>query len=316
MSSIQKVLKYIEQFELWEKTYAGSIPWSLRFLGNDSSYPHLYFSACIHGNEVGSLPALSTFIESLINQKIHYPGTITISLGNLEAMRAGVRFVKNDMNRHFGDPAAKGSEALRANELCQLIDECDIFVDLHQTIEPTTEPFYVISDTQENRYWAQALGVAQKAILRNPQVDTYLTATTYAYKQKKLAATIELSQKGFYESATLLTKKSIERTMELTLRWQQGASLESLSKNETALTFLIMAHYEKFDGPLCHLLPGWSNLSPIRKGQIFGKNHAGKDLFSPLEGYILFPKYIERDSHGAAIAPLPKDIITILKPVI
>ncbi|MCB9025117.1 MAG: succinylglutamate desuccinylase/aspartoacylase family protein [Bdellovibrionaceae bacterium] len=307
----QCIEQYIEQFQRWGHQHAGPVPWSLRFSGSDLTYPHIYFSACVHGNEIGSLPAIMNFIEKLIDNKNHYPGTLTFSLGNVEAMKANVRFLQVDMNRHFGDKQSKEPESLRANDLCQLIDDCDIFIDLHQTIEPTSEPFYVISDTLNNRMWSQALAVANKAILRNPKVDTYLTATTYAYKKQKIASTIELSQKGFNDFATQLCENILNKTLELAIILKDNFNLEKFCKNTNTLSWLIMAHYEKFDGPFCQLNPGWKNLSPIKKGEIYGKNQEGKPLVSPIDGFTLFPKYVDRDSAGAAIGPLPKDIMTL-----
>lgn len=313
MSADQKVHQYIEQFKKWEKHHAGPISWSLRFPGTDNSFPHIYFSTCVHGNEVGSLPSVISFIGDLINKKNNYPGSLTFSLGNVEAMKANVRFLNVDMNRHFGDKQSHEPESLRANDLCRLIDDCDIFIDLHQTIEPTSEPFYVISDTLNNRYWSQALGIAKKAILRNPKVDTYQTATTYAYKKNKIATTIEVSQKGFNDSASQLCNKILIKTIDLALKLKGSFNLEVLCQNTATIEWLVMAHYEKFDGPLCQLNSGWKNLSPIKKGELYGKNHTGEALISPFDGYTLFPKYVDRDSTGAAVGPLPKDIMTLTK---
>ena len=309
------LMRYLDLFNTYEGEHAGPIEYSLRFPGNDQSYPHLYFSACVHGNEIGSLPAFFDLIKKLAEGKNNYPGTITVSLGNIEAMQAGVRYKELDMNRHFGDKATSPYEAARANQLCQLIDECDIFIDLHQTIEPTSEPFFVLSDKPENRNFAQALELINKAILRSPTKDSYLTATTYAFRKDKVAVTVELSQKGINNQATILCEKIIDKTQKLASKIQQGLTYQDLAANSPQLTWLAISYYQKFDGPLCKLVPGFSNLDAIKENQILGQTQSGENFFAPFSGFVLFPKYVKRDSSGAAISTPPKDIIAITKTV-
>ncbi|MCB0391893.1 MAG: succinylglutamate desuccinylase/aspartoacylase family protein [Bdellovibrionales bacterium] len=306
-------MEYLEKFKEFEKQYSGPIDYSLRFPSTEANYPHIYFSACVHGNEIGSLPALFELIENLHSKKINYPGTITISLGNIEAIKQDVRFVEKDMNRHFGDSQTHHPEAQRANKLCQLIDECDLFIDLHQTIEPTSEPFFVLSDVSENRNFAQALALINKAILRSPTNDSYLTATTYAYRKNKIAVTIELSQKGINTQATQLAKKIFTKTFDLACAISTGKKIEDLCKGCAPLTWLAITHYQEFDGPLCHLTEGFSNLDFVSKGQVLGYKNNGEAFTAPFDGFVLFPKYVERDEKGASIQTPPKDIIALTK---
>ncbi|MCB0357290.1 MAG: succinylglutamate desuccinylase/aspartoacylase family protein [Bdellovibrionales bacterium] len=308
-------MNFIEELQKYDKKYAGPIAYSWRFPASEQNYPHLYFSTCVHGNEIGSLPAVLNFIKKLEQKIIIYPGTITLSLGNVEALKAGVRYIDHDMNRHFGDRQCQHREGQRANELCQLINECDIFVDFHQTIEPTSEPFYVIVDTIENRSFVKRLQLVKKAILRSPTHDTYLTASTYANKQHKISATIELSQIGINDQATALCAELINSTLEIAAKLKQKNNIQQLAIDLPELTWLAIAHYQKFDGPKCILKPGWANLTAVKEHQVLGKTDLGQDFLAPFNGYVLFPKYVDRDAQGTPLKPPPQDIIAITKVV-
>ena len=58
--------------------------------GGQCSYT-IHLSGIIHGNEVGSLPSITQFIEDLEDKKISFGGKINITLGNLEATRMNRR---------------------------------------------------------------------------------------------------------------------------------------------------------------------------------------------------------------------------------
>lgn len=311
-TEVARVKEYIQKFEQLYLTHPGPIPHSVTFNGGNSNLPHIYISSCVHGDEIGSLPALFNMLDAFALQTKIYPGQLTVSLGNIKAMEKGVRYVEVDMNRHFGDYNIQADEALRAKELCSLIDSCDLFIDLHQTIEPTVEAFYVLSDTPINKKFARCINVAKKGILKRIEMDTYSTATTYAFRKGKPSITIEFSQKGFGNSVDQLCSKALEQIMSIGLNLEGSKNIDSL---DDSLFFqpewLHITHYQPFDGPRCHLLPGWKNLSPVNKQQLLGHLNSGEEFRSPVNGYALFPKYVERDSKGNPVQPPPRDIIAI-----
>ena len=91
----------IRQFENHEKKHPGIIPDSVFFdFGNHDG--HISISSIIHGNEVGSLPAILKLIDHLITKKIKYEGKISFILGNKKASFENKRYLQHDLNRSFG----------------------------------------------------------------------------------------------------------------------------------------------------------------------------------------------------------------------
>ena len=64
---------------------------------------HIVVGSIVHGNEVGSLPAIVEVAERLAAGDIDYGGRMTFFLGNPEASRENVRFLESDLNRVFTD---------------------------------------------------------------------------------------------------------------------------------------------------------------------------------------------------------------------
>ena len=114
----------------------------------------------------------------------------------------------------------------------------------------------------------------------------------------------------------MLTKMVIDKTLEIADTLAKNISLKDLSKELTPPIWLSIAHYQKFDGPLCQLNEGLENLTEVKENQELGRRHNGEPFTAPFDGYVVFPKYVERDEKGAAIQTPPKDIIALTKVII
>ena len=66
---------------------------------------HLVFGSLVHGDEVGSLPAVVAVAEALLAGTLRHAGKVTLFLGNPEAALAGQRFLEADMAAGKADQA-------------------------------------------------------------------------------------------------------------------------------------------------------------------------------------------------------------------
>lgn len=102
------------------------------------------FFGGIHWNEPSWIEALATVVKdlkqwvaTLLSWKL-----IIVTHWNIQAISDNKRYLDYDMNRLFSSSIdlKQSSEHTRASELMHIIDEADIFIDLHSTSNPS-KPF-------------------------------------------------------------------------------------------------------------------------------------------------------------------------------
>lgn len=111
--------------------------------------PQMGFIGGVHGNEAAGIAVITRLVEAFKTGKLILTrGTLTLALGNLEAIAANARSTapERDLNRCFGPRVMRetgtSSEARRAHELARALQRLQIGVDLHATNLPST-PFLV-----------------------------------------------------------------------------------------------------------------------------------------------------------------------------
>ena len=113
------------------------------FEGEESGVNLLVLGA-VHGNEVAGKIALERLIKEINEKRIVIKkGKLTVvPVCNVEANRRDVRQVDENLNRvmkKWENPTTY--EKKIANKLCELIEDCDIMLDLHSTHCKGDEPF-------------------------------------------------------------------------------------------------------------------------------------------------------------------------------
>lgn len=148
--------------------------------------PTVVFVGALHGNEPAGVEALERLFRRLPDMDVR--GEILAVVGNLEALRRGVRFVDTDMNREWwpevvrhapsdGHGPRENAERQRLlaaiDPVLQRADGAPVVVDLHTT-SGDTPPFVTLGDTLRNRRFAGNVPVPMVLGLEEQLAATFL----------------------------------------------------------------------------------------------------------------------------------------------
>ncbi|MFT7518844.1 MAG: succinylglutamate desuccinylase [Kiritimatiellia bacterium] len=278
---------------------------------------HLVIGSMIHGNEVGSLPAVVRIVEELRSGALSYGGPITLFIGNPEAGAAGVRLLEADLNRVFVPEPPDSHEGRRAAELMPILDTADVFLDLHQTILHTEHPFYIFPWDADGWRWARAMAGATHWVTRAPH-QRFSAGTCCADEYVRLRSrpgiTLELGQAGFSDEAESRAYNAITSLMRAADAVASGGStLHEQAERQPDLEFVHTVHRERFVDPSMRLRAGLTNFMTVQAGEVLSAEHTPQ-MVAPQSGVVLFPKYVQR-SHGLAVDPRPGEIYRIVQPL-
>lgn len=148
----------------------------LRFSPRQRSDTTVVLSAGIHGNETAPIELLAQLCLDLLNGDLDLRVNLLCILGNPLAIRAGVRYVENDMNRMFCGAYRQLEDAIetqRAARLEQLVTEFfqaypttkRYHFDLHTAIRSSYLPTFALLPYQLHAYDEQLLHVIELAEL-------------------------------------------------------------------------------------------------------------------------------------------------------
>jgi len=279
---------------------------------------HVVIGAIVHGDEVGSVPAIVGLLDRLLHREARFGGKLTVFLGNPEAGLAGRRFLQADLNRVFVDAPPDNHEGRRATELRPILDTADIFLDLHQTILETDRPFYIFPWSVPGWQWARAIGGARTWVTRPPD-QSFSPGTCCADEYVRLRGrpglTLELGPKGFDPAATERAASAIERLLAVADRVGTGSdTLAGVATHAADLEFVETRWRCAFDDPTLRLRPGLTNFAPVRAGEILTAPGT-PERTAPVDGMLLFPKYPDYRADGRAVEPRPGEIVRIVAPL-
>lgn len=279
---------------------------------------HVVLGAIVHGDEVGSLPAIVGLLDRLLHDQLRYGGKLTVFLGNPEASLAGRRFLESDLNRVFVDDPPNDHEGRRAQELRPILGAADVFLDLHQTILPTDRPFYIFPWSVPGWQWARAIGGAQTWVTR-PPTQSFSPGTCCADEYVRLRGlpglTLELGHRGFCDQAAARATSAIDRL--LAVADHVGTGVETLAGAATHapdLDFVETRWRCPFDDPTLRLRPGLTNFAPVSAGEVLTAP-GSPERIAPVSGLVLFPKYPDYTPDGRAVEPRPGEIVRIVAPL-
>lgn len=256
----------------------------------------LCITGLIHGNEYGGLGVINRLLLSVLNGTVRPLFPVGIALGNVPAAFEELRFTEKDLNRVFTNKDGNSYEERRSRELEPLIRRARFYIDLHQTIEPTKSPFFILGFHEESLQFANELDPELPVVTYNMQdrVENGMTSTGLSMSNGGIALTLELGQKGFGPDQLICGYEVVTRAVDLLnqshqkIRSSVRRILESAISEDQSV-FYFANKFENTSG-VADLVPGLNNFHPVRQGQRIGQD-GRQELLAPLDGFVLFPKY-------------------------
>jgi succinylglutamate desuccinylase len=249
---------------------------------NQSQRIDLLITGLIHGNEVIGIEVINRIITHFTKNK-----EININLGlllcNVEAAKKDVRFIESDLNRSFSVAEATTLEHRRAAEVAKVVDQADFVFDLHQTVEPSLTPFFVIEHNHE------LIEVANQLLPQFPIVTfgkggfskSGKTLLEYSSDIGTKALVIECGQKGFSDE---LSAKITAACLDL---MKNVKNIEIKKPKEISVLHLVSSVTNMGN---THLIPGLVSYFPFKQGQVLA--YEGEvEIKAPFDGRLVFPSY-------------------------
>lgn len=312
---MQDVHALIEAFQAERTPGPFDDPWTSCH-GDPSAPRHLVFGAIVHGDETGSLPAVLRLMRDLRSGAVPFRGRVTFFLGNPDAARAGVRFLESDLNRVFLDAPPDTLEGRRARSLIPVLDSADVLIDLHQTILPSVQPFWIFPFHLDGWYWARALGAASVWVTRDPKLSFSAGAMCTDERVRnrgRVGVTLELGERGLWPEAEARAYAAMRGALALSDALDAGADLPTVARSHADIAFYETSHREAFASDALALRPGLVNFQPVTAGELLSAPGT-PPLRAPADGMVLFPKY-PPVVDGAYKRPLPGEIYRIITPL-
>lgn len=289
------------------------------------SGPTLIFTSGIHGNEPSGVFALQKVINFLQTNNIPIKGSIYALSGNLKALKKGVRYLKEDLNRLWSSKRMKqlnnedittlNEDQEEQKELNILFQEIILnekgpfyFMDLHTTSGETI-PFLTVNDSLLNRKFTMQfpvpliLGIEE--FLEGPLLS-YINELGYVAfgfegGQHDDLTSIENHEAFIYLS--LVFSESIKKESINFLHYYEVLAKTSIDSRGI---FEIFYHYKIKKNETFKMFPGFLNFQRIKKGQKLALSN-NNEVYAYKNSRILMPQYQKQGEDGFfTIRSIPK----------
>ena len=258
-----------------------------------------------HGSEVNGLSVLNGVLDYLI-QAAKSPESAGITkpnfnfcliAANYRAALQQKRYLESDLNRAFGVEKPKTMEHLRAKEISEhALDQTELLVDLHQTILPTQQPFFIFPFSKKGVQLANKI-CPQTSIVTHWNggfSKDGMCTDEYTNKKQGIGISLETGQCGFDpKQAVYGSSRMIDLIRKLNEPEFKFSELETMENK-----FYTWEHIEPYPKHHVKLMGGLSNFQTLNEGQKIGViSHQNREdsLVVPTGGMLMFPKYVSPD---------------------
>lgn len=259
------------------------------FAGDKRGIKLLVFAA-VHGNETAGTNAIRRLLSEFAMGKIKLcSGCLTlVPVCNPQAYAKDVRQIDENLNRvikMFDEP--KTYEQKLANELCPLIKENDVLLDLHSTHCEGDMPFaFCDYPNEKNQKLIEGLDVGYvlegwpDIYAKNDEIQDFSTERA-AHDFGKTATTLECGYHKTKEAIDIAYSAIINTLAEFKM-------IEKEKPVERMKTHILMQGYviKKKEGKLCK---NYKHLDKITAGEVIARYDDGDVLTAPNDGFILLP---------------------------
>ncbi|MFW6039715.1 MAG: hypothetical protein ACOC9N_01395, partial [Gemmatimonadota bacterium] len=282
--------------------------------GDEGCGPLVLCVGGIHGNEGSGVRALRRVVSRLEEARPEFRGRMIAVAGNLEALRAGRRFIDRDLNR--GWSVRRVSDALESPRTVEDLEQAALLealvppirraedriylLDLHTT-SSVSPPFVTLSDRLETRAFAQQLGIPLVLGIEE-QIDAMID---YLAGFGAVAIGVEAGQHDDPASADLheaalwvgLVAAGClpEDTDVVDVAECRRALTEARRGLHDVFEVIYRRGIEPEDGYA--MTPGFANFATVRAGRIVGRDVNGP-VPVPMSGRLFLPLYQDQGDDG------------------
>ena len=280
----------------------------------------------IHGNELAGVRAIDLVgkmleVEPITNPDFKYHGKFLGLKGNLQALKAGKRYMDKDLNRSFteeniekvklGDITTFDAEDFELMELMDLVHyqiksynpSRVILMDLHTTT--ATGGIFCIADDDDPESVRLAVNLRApviKGIAKGIQGTTIEYFTTENLAVPTTSVVFEAGQHDEPLSinrsiaAIINCMSSVGAVRPEDVENQHNYLLIEYSKNLPKVAELIKWHQVEEEDQF-KMLPDFQNFQIVKKGELLAHDRNGP-IYAEDSGMLLMPKYQEQGNDG------------------
>lgn len=279
----------------------------------------------MHGNEPAGIQALELMfrmleVEPLSNPSFEFCGRLIGLRGNLQAIRAGERFIETDLNREWtpenverirNTPLAQlQNEDLEVYQILSLIEkeianyqpDKVVFLDLHTTTAYGGIFTIATDDPESVRIGVELHAPVIKGMLKGITGTTLHFFNNDNFEPETVAVCFESGQHNEHLSVNraIAAITNCMRTIGCVraddVENRHDALLIEYSKDLPKVAELIMCHRIK-TGDDFRMEPDFKNFQEVKEGELLARDRFGP-IYAEADGRILMPLYQKQGDDG------------------
>lgn len=268
----------------------------------------------LHGNEPAGVEAARRVLDRLRATRPSMNGALVSLAGNIAALRCGLRFMEEDLNRVWTEQRLqelRGAnlstlthERREQAELLARIEELlrqgwddVVLLDLHST-SADGAPFTIMADTLQNREAAFGLGIPVLLGLEE-RVDG--TLLSYMSERGYTALCVEGGQNDLdstvdnHETAIWITlaRRGLIAETDVPALPERRRGLRGIAAGLPRVVEVRHRHPVPPGGRF-HMEPGYSNFRKVERDELLAtvmRGEVTERLRTPMEGLLIMPRY-------------------------
>ncbi|MCH7313765.1 succinylglutamate desuccinylase [Acinetobacter sp. ANC 3882] len=261
----------------------------------------MVLSAGIHGNETAPIELLANIINDVFAERLNLAVRVLFVFGNPEAIRHGVRYLENDMNRMFCgtyQDLIQDQETERAAHLEQVTAQFfadssaeaqRYHYDLHTAIRASLLPVFALFPYQTAPYDDFLIHSLKAAdldalVYHNAAGKTFTHFTTERFQAA--SSTLELGKAKPFGENDLAEFATTDQMLRAVLSDQALPIRQKADIRQFKVVDSILKQSENFQLNLSANAP---NFSTFQQGEVIATQQAGNYVAHDQQVWILFP---------------------------
>lgn len=273
--------------------------------------PLLFITGGVHGNEPSGIVALKKVFKILNSEKPNIKGKVIGVSGNQEALKQGVRYIDEDLNRTWTKEniSSKKKDSHEKKEMFEIIKvlknfpEEDFtkryFLDCHTT-SAASEPYISVQNVNDNDTWAHKFptyiirGFSDIVLGCIDHYESRIGITGFVFEGGQHESPV--SEKNHEGMIWLALKNACYLDLNLLQSYPEAAAMLN-DKRKNRKTFEIKYRHGIKDEDNFKMEPNYSNFQAIKKGELLAHQN-GKPIYSEWDAYIFMPLYQSQGNDG------------------